>query len=291
MTHPEHTPTAPEQSMTPENAHTATPPADDALIIGGERLHSRLFIGTGKYGADALIPAVAAASGAQVITVALRRVDMSGAQAGIFQHIPKHMRLLPNTSGARTAEEAVRIARLAKAAGCGNWIKIEIIRDARHLLPDGYATAKATETLAAEGFVVLPYMNPDLYVARDLVSAGAAAVMPLGSPIGSNRGLATREMIGILLEEIALPIIVDAGIGRPSQACDAMEMGAAACLVNTAIAVASNPVGMAKAFGTAVAAGRTAYCAGMGRVLHEGASASSPQEESLTGFLHSPAKE
>ena len=257
----------------------------DTFVLGGVSLRSRLFIGTGKYGEDALIPAVAAASGAQVITVAMRRVDFGNPGKSVMSYIPQHMRLLPNTSGARTAEEAVRIARLARAANCGEWIKIEVISDARHLLPDGYATAKATEILAKEGFVVLPYMNPDLYVARDLVNAGAAAVMPLGAPIGTNRGLATREMIGILIEEISLPIIVDAGIGRPSQACDAMEMGAAACLVNTAIATAGNPVMMGRAFGEAVAAGRRAYLAGHGRILHAGAAASSPEEGLLTGFL------
>ena len=257
----------------------------DSFVLGGRTLTSRLFIGTGKYGSDALIPAVAKASGAEVITVALRRVDTSTPKGNILSHIPPHMQLLPNTSGARTAEEAIRIARLARAAGCGNWIKIEVISDARHLLPDGYATAKATEVLAKEGFVVLPYMNADLYVARALVDAGAAAVMPLGAPIGSNRGLATREMIGILIEEIPLPIIVDAGIGRPSQACEAMEMGAAACLVNTAIATANAPVDMARAFGDAVRAGRLAYLAGLGRVLVGGSAASSPEEVLLTGFL------
>lgn len=257
----------------------------DRFSIGGTDLASRLFIGTGKYGSDALIPAVAEASRAEVITVALRRVDFGNPRGNVMAHIPKHMRLLPNTSGARTAEEAVRIARLARAAGCGDWIKIEVISDARHLLPDGYETAKATEILAKEGFVVLPYMNPDLYVARSLVSAGAAAVMPLGAPIGTNRGLATREMISILIEEIALPVIVDAGIGKPSQACEAMEMGAAACLVNTAIATADSPVLMARAFGEAVAAGRAAYRAGPGRVLASGAAASSPEDGRLTGFL------
>lgn len=262
-----------------------TTPVDDPLVLGGKTLSSRLFIGTGKYGADALIPAVAEASGSQVITVALRRVDFSNPHGNIMSHIPAHMQLLPNTSGARTAEEAVRIARLARAAGCGDWIKIEVISDARHLLPDGYATAKATEILANEGFIVLPYMNPDLYVARDLVQAGAAAVMPLGAPIGTNRGLATKEMIGILIEEIPLPIIVDAGIGRPSQACEAMEMGAAACLVNTAIATAGDPALMGRAFGEAVAAGRRAYCAGLGRTLDQGAAASSPDGGTLTGFL------
>lgn len=253
----------------------------DPFIIGGESLNSRLFIGTGKYGADSLIPAVAAASGAEVITVALRRVG-AGTQ-GIMNHIPKTMRLLPNTSGARTADEAVRLARLARASGCGNWIKIEVISDNKHLLPDGYETAKATEVLAKEGFVVLPYINPDLYVARSLVDAGAAAVMPLGSPIGTNRGLRTREMIAILIDCIALPIVVDAGIGKPSQACEAMEMGAAACLVNTAIASAKDPVAMAAAFNKSVVAGRTAFLAGLGAEHAGEAVASSP----LTGFLQS----
>ncbi len=256
-------------------------------MLGGEELHSRLFIGTGKYGADALIPAVCEASAANVITVALRRVSMPGQtqaeHTGIIQHIPKNMKLLPNTSGARNAEEAVRLARLAKAAGCGNWVKIEVISDTRYLLPDGYETAKATEILAKEDFVVLPYMNPDLYVARSLVDAGAAAVMPLGAPIGTNRGLRTKEMIGILIEEISLPIIVDAGIGKPSEACEAMEMGAAACLVNTAIASANDPIAMAAAFARAVKAGREAYCAGLGVQVNSGAVASSP----LTGFLDS----
>ncbi len=259
--------------------------ANDPFIIGGRTLSSRLFIGTGKYGSDSVIPGVAEASGSEVITVALRRVDLNNAYSNMMQHIPKHMQLLPNTSGARNADEAVRIARLARAAGCGNWIKIEVISDTRHLLPDGYETAKATEILAKEDFVVLPYVNADLYVARSLESAGAAAVMPLGAPIGTNRGLATKEMIGILIQEISLPIIVDAGIGKPSQACEAMEMGAAACLVNTAIATANDPLAMAQAFGEAVRAGRTAHLAGLGRVLNSGASASSPEEGTLTGFL------
>ena len=251
----------------------------DKLVIGGVELESRLFIGTGKYSDDALIPAVCEASASQVITVAMRRVDRNG--TGVMGHIPPSMRLLPNTSGARNAEEAVRLARLARAAGCGNWIKIEVISDTRHLLPDGYETARATEILAKEGFTVLPYINPDLYVARDCVSAGAAAVMPLGSPIGTNRGLRTKEMIGILIEEIELPIVVDAGIGLPSQACEAMEMGAAACLVNTGIASSRNPVFMASAFRRAVEAGRAAFLAGPGAVSRGEAVASSP----LTGFL------
>ncbi|SHN48677.1 thiazole synthase [Desulfovibrio litoralis] len=272
--------------------------SDDLFNIGGEQLKSRLFIGTGKYGQDALISEVAKASEAEVITVAMRRVDISSApdkRHNILDFIPKTMRLLPNTSGAKNADEAVRIARLAKASGCGNWIKIEVISDSRYLLPDGYETAKATEILSKEGFVVLPYMNPDLYVARSLVDAGAAAVMPLGAPIGSNRGLQTKEMIRILIDEIKLPIIVDAGIGRPSQAAEAMEMGAAACLVNTAIAGAADPVTMGRAFGLAVKSGRLAYLSGLGQVLNKGASASSPienistvsgdSEAGLTSFL------
>ncbi len=265
---------------------TNTTQYDDDFVLGNRALTSRLFIGTGKYGTDSLIPAVAEASGAEVITVALRRVELGNPQGNVLSHIPKTMQLLPNTSGARTVDEAVRIARLARAAGCGDWIKIEIISDSRYLLPDGYATAKATEILANEGFIVLPYMNPDLYVARDLASAGAAAIMPLGAPIGTNRGLRTKEMVGILIEEMDLPIIVDAGIGRPSEACEAMEMGAAACLVNTAIASAGDPIAMANAFGQAVRAGRLAFLAKAGPVAGESqstgeANASSP----LTGFL------
>ena len=252
----------------------------DTFRIGGLAVKSRLFIGTGKYGADALIPAVAEASGAQVITVALRRVDADAPQGNVMQHIPAHMTLLPNTSGARTADEAVRIARLARAMGCGDWIKIEVIPDSKYLLPDGYETAKATEVLAKEGFVVLPYINPDLCVARSLADAGATAIMPLGAPIGTNRGLRTREMLAVLIDEMDLPIIVDAGLGKPSHACEAMEMGAAACLVNTGIASAADPIVMGRAFGRAVAAGREAFLAGAGAESRH-AVASSP----LTGFL------
>ena len=252
---------------------------NDPLIIGGVELQSRLFIGTGKYSNDALIPDVCASSGAQVITVAMRRVEKG--QQGIVGHIPSHMRLLPNTSGARNAEEAVRIARLARELGCGDFVKIEIMRDSKYLLPDNQETIRATETLAKEGFVVMPYMYPDLNTARDLVNAGAAAVMPLASPIGSNKGLATREFIQILIDEIDLPIIVDAGIGRPSQACEAMEMGAAAIMANTALATAGDLPLMASAFRKAIEAGRQAYLSGLGRVLVRGAAASDP----LTGFL------
>ncbi len=253
----------------------------DALVLGGRTLSSRLFLGTGKYASNALIPAVVAASDAQVVTVALRRVDPGAGHENILAHIPPHCLLMPNTSGARTADEAVRIARLARAAGCGDWIKIEVINDNRYLLPDNIETIEATRILAAEGFTVLPYMSPDLSAARRLVEAGAAAVMPLGAPIGSNRGLKTREMVRIMIEEIEVPVIVDAGIGRPSEACEAMEMGAAAVLVNTAVATAADPVAMAGAFGRAVEAGRQAFLAGPGAVGRL-ARASSP----LTGFLH-----
>ncbi|MEK5236102.1 thiazole synthase [Paenibacillus sp. FSL L8-0470] len=251
----------------------------DSFVIGGIPLSSRLFIGTGKYSRNTLIPEVIARSGSQVITVALRRVDTES-NDNIVTHIPSHMTLLPNTSGARTAEEAVRIARLARAAGLGNWVKIEVINDQKYLLPDNMETVKATEILAAEGFVVLPYMSPDLSAAIRLKAAGAAAVMPLGAPIGSNRGLQTKELLRILIAEVDLPVIVDAGIGRPSEAAEAMEMGASAVLLNTAIATARDPLLMAEAFREAVSAGRKAYLAGLGPV-EEAATASSP----LTGFL------
>jgi thiazole synthase len=253
----------------------------DALVIGGISLKSRLFIGTGKFSSHDLMLKVIQASGSQVITMALRRVDWKNPQENVLNYLPKEdVVLLPNTSGARNAEEAVRIARLAKAAGCGNWVKIEVIQDQHYLLPDNFETVKATEQLAKEGFVVLPYVSPDLGTARRLMDAGAAAVMPLGAPIGSNRGLQTKELIRILIEEISLPIIVDAGIGRPSEAAEALEMGAAAVLVNTAIATATDPVQMANAFRLGVEAGRTAFMAGPG-ARHERAEASSP----LTGFL------
>lgn len=252
----------------------------DSLVIGDRELSSRLFLGTGKFPSNNMIPEVVKASGAQVVTVALRRVDPDFPQENIVNFVPEGCILMPNTSGARNAREAVRIARLGRAAGCGNWVKIEVIADNRYLLPDNYETIKATEELAADGFVVLPYVSPDLMVARKLEEVGAAAVMPLGAPIGSNRGLKTKELIKILIEEIALPIIVDAGIGRPSQAAEAIEMGADAVLVNTAIATAGDPVAMARAFGRAVEAGRAAFLAEPGGV-QQYARASSP----LTGFL------
>lgn len=252
----------------------------DKLIIGGRELKNRLFIGTGKYESNDILPKVIESSAAQVITVALRRVDLTSEENNILNFINKDCILLPNTSGARNAEEAVRLARLAKAAGCGDWIKIEVISDNKYLLPDNYETIKATEILAKEGFTVLPYMNPDLMDARRLVNAGAAAVMPLGSPIGTNRGIRTKEMIRILIDEIKVPIVVDAGIGKPSDAIIAMEMGADAVLANTAIATAENPILMGEAFKLAVEAGRKGFLAKLG-AEKKLAQASSP----LTGFL------
>ncbi len=253
---------------------------DDALKIGGTVFTNRLFTGTGKFAAKDLIPKMLAASGSQMITVALRRVDTGAADENILDYIPGEVTLLPNTSGARTAQEAVRIARIAREAGCGHFIKIEVIPDMQYLMPDNYETLRATEILAQEDFVVLPYVLPDLIVARQLEAAGAAAVMPLGSPIGSNRGLKTAELIALLIENIDLPIVVDAGIGRPSHAAAAMEMGADAVLVNTAIATAKDPATMGHAFSKAVEAGRMAFLA---RMADESlaARASSP----LTGFL------
>ena len=252
---------------------------NDKLIIGGHEFNSRFILGSGKYSLK-LIDAAVKDAGAELITLAVRRTNTTENQ-NILDYIPKGVTLLPNTSGARTADEAVRIARLARELGCGDFVKIEIMRDSKYLLPDNNETIKATEILAKEGFVVMPYMYPDLYAARDLVNAGAAAVMPLASPIGSNKGLATKEFIQILVDEIDLPVIVDAGIGKPSQACEAMEMGAAAIMANTALATAGDLPLMAKAFKSAIEAGRNAYLSGLGRVLTRGASASDP----LTGFL------
>jgi thiazole synthase len=251
----------------------------DTLTIGGHEFCSRFILGSGKYNLD-LIKAAVEYAGAQMITLAVRRANTNGNE-NILDYIPEGVTLLPNTSGARNAEEAVRIARLAREVGCGNFVKIEVIRDSKYLLPDNYETIKATEILAKEGFIVMPYMHADLNVARDLVSAGAACIMPLASPIGSNKGLCTKDFIKILVDEIDLPIIVDAGIGRPSQACEAMEMGVAAVMANTAIATAGDIPVMAGAFRQAIEAGRAAYLSGLGPVLDKGAAASSP----LTGFL------
>jgi thiazole synthase len=252
---------------------------EDKLVLGGHEFSSRFILGSGKYSMK-LIEAAVKDAGAEIITLAVRRANTKENE-NILDYIPKNVTLLPNTSGARNADEAVRIAMLARELGCGNFVKIEIMRDTKYLLPDNQETIKATEILAKEGFVVLPYMYPDLNVARDLVDAGAASIMPLASPIGSNKGLATRDFIQILVDEIDLPIIVDAGIGRPSQACQAMEMGCAAVMANTALATAGDLPLMAQAFRQAIEAGRKAYLSGLGRVLSRGASSSDP----LTGFL------
>ena len=239
---------------------------NDVFMLGGHEFHSRFILGSGKYNSH-LIRAAVEYADAEIVTLALRRA--------------KNVTLLPNTSGARNAEEAIRIARLARKMAGTDFVKVEIMRDSKYLLPDNQETIKATEVLANEGFVVMPYMYPDLNVARDLANAGAACIMPLASPIGSNKGLATKDFIQILIDEIDLPIIVDAGIGRPSQACEAMEMGAAAIMANTAIATAGDIPMMASAFKDAIIAGRKAYLAGPGRVLDKGGAASDP----LTGFL------
>lgn len=251
----------------------------DTFTLGGKEFSSRFILGSGKYSLE-LIQAAVENAGAEIITLAVRRTNTKDTE-NILDYIPDHVTLLPNTSGARDANEAVRIARMSRELGCGDFVKVEIMQDSKYLLPENYETIKATQILADEGFVVLPYMYPDLNVARELQKAGAAAVMPLASPIGSNKGLATKEFIRILIDEIDLPIIVDAGIGRPSQACEAMEMGAAAIMANTAIATARDIPAMAGAFRQAIDAGRGAYLSGLGRVLERGASASDP----LTGFL------
>jgi thiazole synthase len=252
----------------------------DKWSLGGHEFTSRFILGSGKFSLD-LVKACVENAGTEIVTLAIRRAN-EGGLANILDYIPENVTLLPNTSGARTAEEAVRIAKLSRELGCGDFVKVEVIHDSRYLLPDNYETIKATEMLAKEGFTVMPYMYPDLNAARDLTNAGAACIMPLGAPIGSNKGLCTKEFIQILINEIDLPVIVDAGLGRPSQACEAMEMGAAAIMANTAIATSGDVALMASAFRDAIIAGRNAYLAGPGRTLDRGASASSP----LTGFLH-----
>lgn len=236
----------------------------DTLCLGGHKFTSRFILGSGKYSVN-LIHAAVTEGEAEIITLALRRAE-AGPKDNILHHIPQGITLLPNTSGARTAEEAVRIARLSREVGCGDFIKIEIMNDSKYLLPDNNETIKATKQLVDEGFIVLPYMYPDLYAARELQAAGASAVMPLGAPIGTNKGLCTKEFIKILIREIPLPVIVDAGIGKPSQACEAMELGAAAVMANTGIATARDIPLMAKAFKEAIRAGRNAYLSGLGPV-------------------------
>ncbi len=251
------------------------------LIIAGKTFTNRFFLGTGKFKNKKDVSESMTACGTQLITVALRRIDLERHEDNILEYIPRGITLMVNTSGARSALEAVRIAHLVRESGYGHWIKIEVINDSKYLLPDNYETIKATETLVAEGFVVLPYMYPDLYVARELVKAGAATVMPLGSLIGSNQGLKAKEFIKILINEIPVPIVVDAGMGSPSQAAEAMEMGADAVLANTAVATAGHPALLAAAFAKAVEAGRMAYLSRL-PIQHDQASASSP----LTGFLY-----
>ncbi len=237
------------------------------LVIAGRTFHSRLLLGTGKFSSNELMRDALAASGTEIVTVALRRADLSGSNdpfANILDFIdPEKYLLLPNTSGAMNADEAVRLARLAATAGLPKWVKLEIHPDPQYLLPDPIETLRATEVLAAEGFTVLPYINADPVLAKRLEDAGAATVMPLGSPIGSNRGLETRAQISIIIEQARVPVIVDAGLGAPSHAAEALELGADAVLINTAIAVAENPVDMARAFKMAVEAGRTAREAGL----------------------------
>lgn len=237
------------------------------LVIAGRTFTSRLLLGTGKFSSNELMRDALAASGTEIVTVALRRADLSGTSdpfANILDFIdPEKYLLLPNTSGAVNAEEAVRLARLAASAGLPKWIKLEIHPDPQYLLPDPIETLRATEILAAEGFIILPYINADPVLAKRLEDAGAATVMPLGSPIGSNRGLETRAQIAIIIEQARIPVIVDAGLGAPSHAAEALELGADAVLINTAIAVAEDPVAMARAFKMAVEAGRMAREAGL----------------------------
>ncbi|MCR2066998.1 thiazole synthase [Campylobacter helveticus] len=249
----------------------------DNLKIGKFEFGSRFILGSGKYSLELINSAIKEA-GAQIITLALRRVNANGIE-NILDFIPKGVTLLPNTSGARNAEEALRIARLARELCGADLIKIEVIKDSKYLLPDNYESIKAVELLAKDGFTPLPYMSADLYVARAMQDAGAAAIMPLAAPIGTNKGLCAKEFIQILLNEISLPIIVDAGLGTPAQACEAMQMGVAAVMLNTALAEAKNVPLMARAFALAVEAGRTGYLAGLAKESE--ARASSP----LTGFL------
>ena len=254
---------------------------EDALVIAGRRFRSRLLVGTGKFSSSQVMREAIEASGTEVVTVALRRVDLENPQDSILSAIDTdRYLLLPNTSGARDADEALRLARLARAAGCEPWIKLEVTPDPHYLLPDPVETLKAAEILVKEGFVVLPYINADPVLAKRLEDVGTATVMPLGSPIGSKQGLRTRDSLAIIIEKANVPVVVDAGLGAPSHAAAAMELGADAVLVNTAVAVAGDPKAMAQAFKKGVEAGREAFLAGLGRP-QERAEASSP----LTGFL------
>jgi thiazole synthase len=251
------------------------------LVIAGVELRSRLFLGTGKFGSNATMRESLAASGAELVTVALRRVRTDGVADDLLGHLDRtRYRILPNTSGVRDRQEAILAAELAREALGTNWLKLEIHPDPKYLMPDPLETLLATEDLARRGFVVLPYVHADPVLCRQLAGAGAAAVMPLGAPIGSNQGLAARTFLEIIIAQKQVPIVVDAGLGAPSHAAAAMEMGADAVLVNTAIATAADPVVMARAFAKAVEAGREGYQAGLAAPGHE-ARASSP----LTAFL------
>ncbi|MGM9688991.1 MAG: thiazole synthase [Alloprevotella sp.] len=253
------------------------------LKIAGREFGSRLFLGTGKFRSNEEMKCALEASGAEMVTLAMKRVELDDENDDMLSHVRRDgIQLLPNTSGVRDAGEAVFAAQLAREAFGTNWLKLEIHPDPRYLLPDSIETLKATEKLAAMGFVVLPYCQADPTLCKRLEEAGAAAVMPLGAPIGTNRGLRTRDFLRIIIEQANVPVVVDAGIGAPSHAAEAMELGASACLVNTAIAVAGNPAAMARAFKKAVEAGREAYEAGLPAQIHSfEAQASSP----LTAFL------
>ncbi|HEX2068671.1 MAG TPA: thiazole synthase [Actinomycetota bacterium] len=256
--------------------------SSDPLVIADRTFRSRLIVGTGKFGSYPVMRDAIAASGTEMVTVALRRVDLeSTGGPDILEFIDQErILLLPNTSGAVDADEAVRLARLARAAGMPPWVKLEVTPEPRYLLPDSVETLKAAEMLVADGFTVLPYINADPILAKRLEEVGCATVMPLGSWIGSNKGMRTRDAVQIILEQATVPVVVDAGLGAPSHAADAMEMGSDAVLVNTAIAVARDPVEMARAFRLGVEAGRQAYRSGLGPA-RDNAEASSP----LTGFL------
>lgn len=252
---------------------------DDKLKIGGKEFESRLLVGTGKFGSFEIMEEALESSGTELVTVALRRVDLAHPEKDILKFIDrKRVQLLPNTSGARNAMEAIRLARLAREAGLGSWLKLEVIPDPRYLLPDGIETFKAAEALVKEGFKVLPYIQADPILAKQLAEIGCATVMPLGSWIGSAKGLKTKEAIAVIIEQAMVPVVVDAGLGVPSHAAEAMEMGASAVLVNTAIATAENPTAMALAFKKGVEAGRLAYLAGQ-TAKKNWAEASSPVEK------------
>lgn len=254
---------------------------DKPLVIGEHSFSTRLMMGTGKFSSSEVMRDALEASEAEIVTVALRRVELDNPGDSILSCIDRdRFTLMPNTSGARDAEEAVRLARLARAAGGGSFLKLEVTPDPNYLLPDPVETLKAAEILIKDGFTVLPYIQADPILAKRLEEAGTATVMPLGSPIGSNRGIRTRDSIEIIIEMANVPVVVDAGLGAPSHAAEAMEMGADAVLVNTAVAVAGDPVAMAQAFKKGVEAGRQAYLAGLGQPRNK-AEASSP----LTGFL------